>query len=501
MPHFRVVAIPLNRPPVVAFLKASVSPDASAPRRGAPLRIIDQRPTRAALAAWAGRLHRAPTVETLIQRDDPHAHLIQTTTDRLIPVAFLRDDPDYLTRNLGGWGAVYFAVIDAPTDPPPDDPLLAQAETLADYGPRIRTYGADPAQVGARLLTEFGLTAAALSAAFIRLDTLRQQRIPPQSAAWREIAAWAMRVYAEIATERCFADADAAPLPEPLLLDELLDALVRIEQTRRAAFAAGDDARAEAIRAWQAQRQQQHGLLLILKGEYIMGRHRRSTVLIAPELGSVAKQPAPEPFHEAHLGFRTVDGQPENWPVLTRDGALVTPGGRVRQVVDEHIIAPLNRVFAHPVRLYTLLGLVVEPFVAGPTVQEYVLQQPARLQARVYEQVLIHQRVCELLGIENGDWHSANFIVLPQHERDGTPRLVHIDWGAARPLRNEEHTPDAAQARLAQVRNFAFSFHDEALAAQAARLHDELVADADRLAAVTEKARHRIRAAGLTPRI
>lgn len=496
MPRYKVVAIPLNRPPVVAFLQPP-----SSQVRGTTLRIIDQRPTRAALAGWTARLRENPTVETLIQRDDPHGQLITTHTDRLVPVEFLRDEPDYLTRNLGGWGAVYFAVVDDdPADPA--DPVLSQAVTLADYGERIRYYGADAAQVAARLADEYGIDADALATAYIRLDELRRLHDhAPIPATWQAVAGWAMRVYAEIATERYFAEPDYVAIPQPVLLDELLDAMVRIEQERRAAIARGDEATAAAISAWQDEHQQQNGLLLILKGEYIMGRHRRSTVLIAPELGSVAKQPAPEPFHEAHLAALTYNGQPENWPTLTRDGALVTPAGRIRQVVDEDIIAPLNRVFAHPVHLYTLLGLIVEPFVVGPTLQEYILQQPQRLRAPIYEKVLIHQRVCELLGIENGDWHSANFIVLDQLDRDGTPRMVHIDWGAARPLHAGEHTPEGRRARLNQVRNFAFSFHDTVLAERAGHLHDELVNDPERLTAVTDRARDLIRAAGLTPRI
>ena len=74
--------------------------------------------------------------------------------------------------------------------------------------------------------------------------------------------------------------------------------------------------------------------------------------------------------------------------------------------------------------------------------------------------------MCEALGVENGDWHSANLIV---GESDG--KLVHIDWGAARPLRDGELTESGRKARLDQVRNIAYSFHDESLAARTLHLH------------------------------
>lgn len=220
-----------------------------------------------------------------------------------------------------------------------------------------------------------------------------------------------------------------------------------------------------------------------MKGEYIVGRHRRSTVLIAPELGVVVKQPAPEPFHEVKLGAVTYQGEPENRPFLVRDGALVTPRGRLRLVVEEGIVPRLHELFRHEMYFSTLLGLTIEQFVAGPTVQEWVLADPARMTADLYDVFVLHQQGCELLGVENGDWHAANFI---RRENDG--EFVHIDWGAARPLRADELTPAGRMARLNQVQNIAYSFHDEALAARVLHLHRALLADEARLAAVQQQA-------------
>lgn len=501
MPRYTVIAVPLGRPEIVAFLM----PPRPLPR-GARLRVIDQRPTLASQSAWADRLRLATNDDTrlavLADHGDPHGHMITTTTDRLVPAHFLHAEADYLTRNLGGWAAVYFAVVDTQAAGDwPADPVLNHAQVLAHYGERIRYFGADPAQLARRIPQETGLEVAPLAEAFTRLDRLRRLHLteaPPPGSDWQVLAAWAMRLYSEIAAATGFATPRAPAIPAPLLLDALLDALVRVEQRRRAAIADEDDSTAEAIAQWLAQRQSQNGLVLILKGEYIMGRHRRSTVLIAPELGEVVKQPAPEPFHEAQLGAVTYAGQPENWPVLTRDGALVTPAGRIRQVVDEDIIAPLNRVFDHPVRLSTLLGLILEPFVKGPTLQDFVLQQRARLTPAVYEMVVLHQQVCERLGIENGDWHSANFIVTGSATASSPPPMVHIDWGAARPLRDDERTAAGVDARLQQVRNLAFSFHDSALAAHVETMHAELVRDAGRMALLRDRADGMIRAAGLS---
>jgi hypothetical protein len=126
----------------------------------------------------------------------------------------------------------------------------------------------------------------------------------------------------------------------------------------------------------------------------------------------------------------------------------------------------------------------LEALVPGPTFQEYVRADPRRLSAAWYEEILLHQQICEVLGIENGDWHSANFIV-----SNGDGPLVHVDWGAARLLRTDELTPAGGQSRLDQVRNIAFSFQDDALAARTAALHDALAADPQRLATLRRRAR------------
>ena len=205
--------------------------------------------------------------------------------------------------------------------------------------------------------------------------------------------------------------------------------------------------------------------------------------MIAPELGVVVKQPAPEPFHEVILSARTYHSLPENWPTLTRDGSLVTARGRLRLTLEEGLIPRLNQVFGHHVRFSTLLGLIIEPHLKGPTAQEMVLANPSRLTRSLYETFVLHQQVCEVMGIENGDWHSANFIAVPD-ERE----LVHIDWGAARPLRRNELTPRGARARLDQVQNIAYSFHDEALAEHTLALHRDLVEDALRLGRLQRRA-------------
>jgi hypothetical protein len=472
--HYSVAAIPLNRQPVVDFLL----PPTPAPR-GTAVQILDQRPTAQAEAEWVTRLQEldAPGVVDLLALDSPHTHLIPTTTDRLVPSLFL-SDPDFLTRSLGGWSPIYFATMGLP-QPLPADPLLDHLEELVVYGEQIDYFGADPAQVAARLDEELeGLDAAATAEAYMRLFNGRSSRPPVDHIE---------QIYREIVQETYFVDDGRPPLPRLLLLDELMGQLVRLELERRKALANGDTATVESIAAWQQARREESGLHLILKGEYIAGRHRRSTILIAPELGVVVKQPAPEPFHEIEIAARHYDGRSENWPTLTRDKKLVTPRGRLRLILEEGFIPRLHDVFDHKMSCSSLLGLTVEQFVVGPTVQEYVLADPARMTASLYDTILLHQQVCEALGVENGDWHAANFIL-----RDSDGEIVHIDWGAARPLRQEELSENGRLARLNQVKNIAFSFHDDALARRVLTLHDDLLAHPDRPARLRRRAEGRV---------
>jgi hypothetical protein len=467
--RFAVIAIPLGRPAVVAALQ----PPQPFPR-GTPLAVIGQRPTPLAVHAWCRRLAAAdpPTVADLLAIDDPHNHLVSLPTDRLVPIEFLAD-PEYLTRNLGGWAAIYFNVAALPDVS--GDPVKAAVEVLAEYGDGIRCFGADPALVAARLSDETDSDVATLADALVRLERMRE--------ATPDLATFIERLYVEISSGERFNSLVSEPLPDVMLYDALMAAMVDLELERRAALARFDHSVAAAIaerqRIWLAR----SGLRLLLKGEYIMGRHRRSTVLLAPALGVVVKQPAPEPFHEVELAAREYDGRPENWPRLTEDGALVTPRGRLRLLVEEDLVPKLGRLLGHQARLSTLFGLIVEPFVAGKTSQELVLAEPSRLDAELYAEYVLHQQVCELLGVENGDWHAANFI-----RRDSDGVLVHIDWGAARALRADELTEVGRRARLDQVANIAFSFHDPALAQRVEQLHAELLADPERLAAIRERA-------------
>jgi hypothetical protein len=469
-PHLAIVAIPLNRPPVIDFLLPP-----SARPKGARLQVVGQRPTVAAEAAWLKRLQAAPQpdVADLLAIDDPHAHLVQTWTDRLLPMQFLTE-PGFLTRNMGGWSAIFFGVtgqtVTGQTAVAPDDPLLQAAETLLDYGSRIISLGADPALVAERLEAETGCASPGeLVAAIGQLHA--QRRL------WPDPTQLAEQLYRQIAT------GTNGPIPRILLLDELLGQLVRLELRRRTAVANQDRATAEAIAVWQEQQQAENGLFLILKGEYIVGRHRRSTVLIAPALGVVVKQPAPEPLHEIELNAKSYDGRSENWPRITQNGALVTPRGRLRLTLEEGLVPRLHEVFRHKMDFSTLLGLTVEPFVVGQTVQEWVLADPARMTPALYETFVLHQQVCERLGVENGDWHSANFV---RRDQDGA--YVHIDWGAARPLQAEELTSAGRRARLNQVQNIAYSFHDDALAERVLQLHQALVADNGRLGHLQQRA-------------
>ncbi|MDX1615724.1 MAG: hypothetical protein R3300_15535 [Candidatus Promineifilaceae bacterium] len=472
--RYQVLAIPLKRPQIVEFLQGGPGQ-----KRGAEVQIVAQRPTHPAEAAWATQLARSEQlrIEDLLTLDHPRSHLVKTTTDRLIPVEKLQD-PEYLTLNLGGWAPIYFATVGRRPETGSDDPMLRQAEVLGDYGPTIRYTGADPKQVRQRLGDETaGETVATTAAALIRLEQLRQEFHGAGFAAFAE------RLYREIVMETCFATVDHPPLPPVVLLDALLSEMVRIELARRHAVAANEDARAAMIQAWQQDQQAQSGLLLILKAEYVVGRARRSTVLLAPELGLVIKQPGPEPFHEIRLGARIYEGTEENWPYLTHDGSLVTPRARARLIVEEDLLPRITRVFGHQMRFCTLFGVTLEEHVRGQTVQQMVLADPERMTPKLYDEFVLRQQVCEQLGIENGDWHSANFMV---RQRDG--QLVHIDWGAARPLEPAELTPAGRVARLNQMRNIAFSFHNQRLAERILYLHAELIGNPERLAAIRQRA-------------
>lgn len=215
-----------------------------------------------------------------------------------------------------------------------------------------------------------------------------------------------------------------------------------------------------------------------------MGRHRRSTIMLLPELGLVVKQPGLEPLHEVNIGAQTYEGRIENWPHLLEDGALVTAAGRIRLILEDGLIPHLNHVFGLKVLFSSLLGLSIEPHISGPTFQEYIWANPDQLTLAFYRQIILHQQVCEQLQIENGDWHAANFMVAEKSQK-----LTHIDWGAARPLLPHEMNETEAQARLNQVKNIAYSFNDEALATRTEALHAQLVQDDALLAEVRQEAR------------
>ncbi|NDJ52183.1 MAG: hypothetical protein GYB68_03745 [Chloroflexi bacterium] len=456
--HFRVVSIPLNRPDILGFL---TPPPAQV--RGRALHILDQLPTEASYRSWLNRLQTQPDLATLLSIHHPLNNVIMTHTDRLVPVEFLLNEADYLTRNLGGWAPIYFAVI-AADEPWTHDPLLKHARILADYGPDIRSLGPDIDLVQQRMVQEMGLETSEL---ITSIRVLAQGLDAVVGEGWGRTAAQVDWLLSQLAQ-------DAGP---PLLwLYALLDRLVRIEQHRRSARADGDEENAGHIAQWQNQLEQEYGLNLILKGEYIMGRHRRSTILLAPHLGVVIKQPGLEPFHEAELSAHIHQGQAENWPRLTHNGVLVTAAGRVRLIVEDGLVERLSGVFDHDIRLSTVMGLIVEPFVVGPTLQDAILSERSRLTRDLYETVVLHQQVCELMGIENGDWHSANFILV-----DDDRQMVHVDWGAARPLRAEERNAEGERQRVDQVRNIAFSFHDERLAGRVSALHEALLTHPERL--------------------
>ncbi len=485
---FHVVTIPLNRDEIVEFL----NPPKPKPE-GAKIRIVDLRPDARKEKRWSRQLREKPGLKTLLARDNPELLVTEKHTDRLIPAEFLKKDDEYLTRNLGGWSPVFFGVMQAEEQSWNSDPLLRHAVKLKTYGENVRYFGADPQQTASRISLECGAESPEMLAqSVIRLHDWREARQFDRDT--NSMLSYAASLYEMLASggELTKAGSSGPAVPSVVLTDELMGTMVRIEDQRRRYVAAGEIKQADAIKKWQEQQKEQHGLVLILKGEYIMGRHRCSTVLIAPELEIVAKQPGPEPFHEAKLGAVTHKGKPENHPVLTRDGALVTSAGRMRLIIEEGLIERLNRLFHHDVRVISSFGYIIEPFVTGPTLQEYVLEKSGRLTGEVYEFIMLHQQVCEQMGVENGDWHAANFIVEPGKPNPfapGLPAMTHIDWGAARPLEKVELSKEQAETRINQVQNIAFSFHDQQLARISRDLHEALAADAGRMKRITEKAK------------
>jgi hypothetical protein len=492
---YSVVAIPLNRPDVHRFLL----PESQDKRRGsdpaqhaasvpATVEIIDQRPTPGAHRTWARKLDATPPadesalIDHFLAIDSPHAHLTTAPTKHLVPTQFLRE-PGFLSRNLGGWAPVYFAVVG--TDAAPgkafaddaDDPMLRHAHVLTTYGDTIRHFGADRQMVRRRFSEEMSAGPDIAAAGVVRIDALDQEE-------GGDPVPQVPRLVAAIDGGEPLRTASGALVPEPLLCDALLDRMVRAEQTRRDADTRGDAEALEAIARRQRDWAEDLDVQLILKGEYIAGRHRRSTICIAPSLGVVIKQPGPEPFHDIELGAHTHDGEPENWPFLTQDGAVVTSRGRVRIVLEEDVVPPLHAAFDHGVDFSSALGLIIEDHVPGPTLQEFVSEDPRRLTADIYREILVTQQVCEALDVNNPDWHSANFIV-----EEGTRDLIHIDWGAARPLQEHEHTPEARQQRVEQVRNFAYSFQNDALADHADALHKRITSDPDAMQSIRQTAR------------
>ncbi len=475
--HFCVIAIPLNRTGAIEFLL----PPAGKPK-GAKLEIVGQRPTAEAESSWIQRLRRAPvpTLTDFLEIDNPGHNLLSSTSDRLVPIEFLAK-PDFLTRGLGGWTPIYFGVARLPAQITAD-PLFEHLEILADYGEKVRYFGADENQVAGRLESEAGCQWPAILSALLHLHSLRPH---PQGdeAGISSRTTYIEKLYQALLSGSQLATTNQPPVPKILLYDELLSQMTGLELSRRRYLVNGESWLALRIRSWQEAWRQETGLTIVVKGEYIAGRHRGSLVLIAPELGVVIKQPAPEPFHEILLNARSANGQSENWPMLTQDGALVTSRGRVRLLLEEGLIPRLHQVFQHGMACSTLMGFTLEDFVFGQTVQDYVSADHERMTADLYDVFVLHQQTCEILGIENGDWHSANFIL---RESDG--EAVHVDWGAARPLRDDERTPKDMNARLNQIQNIAFSFHNQALAERVKALHSDLMANEQRLQRIRQRA-------------
>lgn len=478
MKEYKIVATPLNRDKVISFLK----PPSDKPK-GKLVRVLGQRPSVASEMEWCERLNSDPSIENLMWRDHPDQFITETTTDRLIPVEYIQADEGYMTRSLGGWSPVYFGLLEADDDAWKSDPLLSESIVLSNYGSEIKFFGSDAQLVESRLMKEFGTDdIKVLSKSILRLHNWRKTHHFARSA--KDMMTFADLLYPELVDDGVFSspDGSAPAVPQAVLIDELMGQLVRIELARRTLVATGDTEAADEIANWQSTYEKEHQLHLILKGEYVMGRQRRSTVLIAAELGIVAKQPGAEPFHEAKLGAQTHSGSAENWPVLTGSGAVVTSAGRMRLTIEQGLVLRLNHIFGHNIKCMSSLGFIIEPYVSGPTLQEYLLDDPSRLTPDLYKYILLHQLICEELGVENGDWHSANFIVIDSESSPfikGVPKMIHIDWGAARPLKETERTEEKQLGRLNQVLNIGFSFQDEHLASEIEKLHMQLVEDSE----------------------
>ncbi|MCA9976021.1 MAG: hypothetical protein KC413_09745, partial [Anaerolineales bacterium] len=218
MTHYAVITIPLNRPNVVAFLLPP-----SSKQKGASIHILAQRPTLAAEAAWINQLTQKPTIESLLAIDRPENHVVQTTTDRLVPVEFFTDD-EFLTRSLGSWSPIFFGVAAVP-EAGLSDPLLEHLTVLADYGRSIHHFGADPKLVTRRLANEVGASAAETA---VFLQRLHQQR-PTNALTPTVIANQIQTLYSHIAEETLLQTAVAGPIPKTILLDELMGWMVRQE--------------------------------------------------------------------------------------------------------------------------------------------------------------------------------------------------------------------------------------------------------------------------------
>ena len=465
---FDLVAIPLRRPDVATFLR-----DWKVPARGARVAVVEQRPTPVARDRWLADLSQpggdsGTVVARLLATDDPMTHVGVTSTDRLVPRHFLDDDPGWLERNLGGWSPLWFgpmAVMDDAVDGV--DPLLAVSEPIVAYGPSVPGVGVDPEVVATRLETELPGGAARVTAAAAAMRRLRQESVDPVAD-----LVGAVRGTGDLAH-------DLDPL---LAYDELIEQLMRLEVQRRTAVGEDRPDAAGAMAAHQERIAEEWGIRLLLKGEYVMGRHRRSTVLLAEGLGVVVKQPAPEPEHQIDLGIRSHDGLEENWPRPIGNGAMVTARGAIGKVVESGAVARLDRAFGREVQFSTSLGLSVEPFESGPTLAGLAVARPQEFTSDRYDEILVHQLACEELGVDNPDWHAANFMVTDAG-------LVHVDWGAAQPIPPDQDTPAARRARLDQVRELAWSFQDEDLARTTVALHTRATEDPAHVERLRDRAR------------
>lgn len=467
--HYALVAIPLSRPPVRRFIR-----DWHVPARGAEIRVIEQRPPAPVRAQWLRDLttidddpDKAGTV--VLSTDPAMAHVGITRTDRLVP-RHLLDDDGYLERNMGGWAPLWFDALGvaARVD---RDPLLDAAATLVDYGARIASTTVSPELVARRLPVEFADVA-----------TLRRS-------ASALLRARSRREGSPVADLVAAARGDGplgGDIDRLLVYDALIEELYRIEIARRDAVAEDRANLQRRLRDRQRAYAEELGVELMLKGEYIMGRHRRSTILLAEGIGMVVKQPAPEPEHEIDLAVRTYGGLGENWPRPDGEGRMVTARADIAQVVESTAVERLNEAFGRDVRFSVVLGLSVEQFEQGPTLAALARERHQELTPRRYDEILVHHLACEELGINNPDWHAANFMVTGEG-------LVHVDWGAARPIEPFEATPEGARSRLDQVRELAWSFHDVDLAERTSALHARAVGDPDHLARLRARARELVR--------